>query len=115
MSEWHTSTSWTGISHSAGPAFGVEHSIRSEIPAISPFVDRLNIVIKRCRCVPGSETEVEVSLREALANAIVHGNLEDPNKHVHVGCRCVSDAEVSIVVRDEGKGFTAPNSLIQPP
>jgi hypothetical protein len=34
MSERHTSTSWTGISHSAGPTFGVEHSIRSEIPAI---------------------------------------------------------------------------------
>ena len=107
MSERRTSTSWTGISHSAGPAFGVEHSIRGEIPAISPFVDKLMLVIKRCRCVPGSETEVEGSCREALANAIVHANLEDPSKHVHVSCRCVPDEEVSFVVRDKGKGFNS--------
>jgi len=51
--------------------------------------------------------DVEVSLREALANAVVHGNHEDPNKHVHVVCRCTPDGEVSIVVRDEGAGFNS--------
>ena len=43
-------------------------------------------------------------MREALANAIVHGNHEDPRKHVHVTCRCKPD-EVSIAVKDEGQGF----------
>jgi serine/threonine-protein kinase RsbW len=39
-----------------------------------------------------------------LVNAIVHGNHEDPAKQVCVRCRCGTD-EVSIVVKDEGKGF----------
>jgi serine/threonine-protein kinase RsbW len=49
-------------------------------------------------------SDVEIALREALANAIIHGNHEDRKKHVHVSCRCEPD-EVSIAVKDEGKGF----------
>ena len=49
-------------------------------------------------------SDVEIALREALANAIIHGNREDPRKHVHVNCRREPD-EVSIAVKDEGKGF----------
>jgi serine/threonine-protein kinase RsbW len=49
-------------------------------------------------------SNVEIALREALANAIIHGNHEDPRKHVHVTCRCEPD-EVSIAVKDEGQGF----------
>ena len=96
-----------GIAHSGGPVLRVESSFRSVITAISPFVDKLMLFIKRCRSVPGSEIDVEVSIREALANAVVHGNHEDPNKHVHVVCRCTPEEEVSIVVRDEGKGFNS--------
>lgn len=105
MSERHTLKSLPGISHSGGPVLRVESSFRSVITAISPFVDKLMLFIKRCRSVPGSEIEVEVALREALANAVVHGNHEDPHKHVYVVCRCTPEEEVSIVVRDEGTGF----------
>jgi len=44
-------------------------------------------------------------LREALVNAIVHGNQQDPHKRVHVKCRRTADGEVSITVEDEGHGF----------
>lgn len=53
-------------------------------------------------------SDVEIVLQEALANAIIHGNREDPRKHVHVDCRCEPD-EVSIAVKDEGKGFDINN------
>jgi len=106
MRERHTPTSSTGISHSAGPVRRIERSTRSEIAAISPCVDQLMLFVKKCRCVPGSEIDVEVSLREALANAVVHGNHEDPHKHVYVGCCCMPNQEVTMVVRDEGKGFS---------
>jgi len=56
------------------------------------------------KCVPDGESEVEIALREALANAIIHGNHENPRKHVHVRFRCNPD-EVSIAVKDEGRGF----------
>ena len=49
--------------------------------------------------------EIEISLCEALANAVIHGNHEDPEKHVFVVCRCSMDGQVMITVRDEGEGF----------
>jgi serine/threonine-protein kinase RsbW len=97
----------TSILHSAGPRFQIEQSMRSEVAAISPFVDKLMVFIKKCRCVAGNEVDVEISLREALANSVVHGNHEDPRKHVYVDCRCVPNEEVSIVVKDEGAGFSS--------
>ena len=59
-----------------------------------------------------SVSDVEIALREALANAIIHGNHEDRRKHVHVICRCEPD-EVSIAVKDEGHGFDI-NSVADP-
>jgi len=107
VNERRTLKSLPGISHSGGPVLRVESSIRSSISAISPFVDKLMLFIERCRCVPGSEVDVEVALREALANAVMHGNHEDPHKPVYVVCRCTPEEEVSIEVRDEGKGFNS--------
>src|ERR1700675_3031925 len=77
----------------------------SKIQAISPLVDRLMGLIERAKCVPGAECDVELAIREALGNAVVHGNRENPDKKVHIRCRCESANEVSVVVTDEGKGF----------
>jgi serine/threonine-protein kinase RsbW len=76
----------------------------SEVTAISPFVDKLMLLLRNCACVPEGVSDVEIALREAMANAIIHGNREDRRKHVHVTCRC-EPGEVSIAVRDEGEGF----------
>jgi serine/threonine-protein kinase RsbW len=83
----------------------LELSMKSEINAISPFVDELMLKIKEHHCDPGSEFGIELALREALANAVVHGNREDAGKKVHVRCDCASDLGVSLIVRDEGVGF----------
>jgi serine/threonine-protein kinase RsbW len=77
----------------------------SAIQAISPLVDRLMRLIKGSQCVPGAEVDVELALREALGNAVLHGNQERPRTRVHVRCRCQPGNEVSIVVTDQGKGF----------
>jgi serine/threonine-protein kinase RsbW len=87
-----------------GACIELEHSLPSEVAAISPFVDSLVLWIRQCGCVPDSETDVEIAVREALANAIIHGNHENPRKHVHVRC-CFKRDEVSIVVKDQGRGF----------
>jgi serine/threonine-protein kinase RsbW len=91
-----------------GPCIELERSLPSEVAAISPFVDNLMLLIRKCGCVPEGDSDVEVALREALANAIIHGNHENPRKHVHVRCRCKPD-EVSIAVKDEGRGFDVNN------
>jgi serine/threonine-protein kinase RsbW len=77
----------------------------SQIQAISPLVDHLMGLIKGSQCVPGAELDVELALREALANAVLHGNQGHAGAKVHVRCRCQPGNKVSIVVTDQGKGF----------
>jgi serine/threonine-protein kinase RsbW len=77
----------------------------SKIPAISPTVDRLMRLIEGSQCISGNEFDVELALREALGNAVVHGNHEDPEKKVHIRCRCGPGKGISIIVTDQGKGF----------
>src|SRR4030095_1526820 len=45
-----------------------------------------------------------MALREALANAIKHGNRQDTSKHVHLEMDIVADT-LAISIRDEGSGF----------
>jgi len=87
-----------------GPHIALECSLPSEVAAISPFVGWLMVLFRKCGCVSQGESDVEIALREALANAIIHGNHENPQNYVYVRCRCKPD-EVSIVVKDEGRGF----------
>jgi serine/threonine-protein kinase RsbW len=85
----------------------LRQTLPSRIPIISPFVEQLMRFIAEFRNRDGSELDIEMALREALANAIVHGNQQDSDKWVYVACRCTTDGEVSITVRDEGPGFDA--------
>ncbi len=97
------------------PAFAGVHATRclleieawmpSEIKAISPLVNRLIRVIEGSRCVAGNEPAVELALREALSNAVVHGHRMDAHKLVQVRCQCELGKGVSIVVTDQGQGF----------
>ena len=87
------------------PFIELRESVPSRISVLSPFVDQLMHFIARFRAIDGSELEIETAIREALANAIVHGNKEDARKRVYVVCRCTRDGEVSIRVGDEGPGF----------
>jgi serine/threonine-protein kinase RsbW len=83
----------------------IDSWIPSEVRAISPLVDRLMRMIEGSHCVPGEEFHIELALREALNNAVVHGNQEDLETKVHIRCRCQPGKELSIVVTDQGKGF----------
>jgi serine/threonine-protein kinase RsbW len=85
----------------------LRQSFPSRIHAVSPFVDQLMSFIAKCRNRDGSEANIEIALTEALENAVVHGNCEDPHKRVYVTFRCTAEGEVWITVQDEGQGFDA--------
>lgn len=99
----------------SGPAvFGIQRSrslleleawMPSEIEAISPTVEQLMQFMAAWRCVVGDEFAVELALREALSNAVIHGNKMDPNKLVEIRCRCERGKGVWLIVKDQGKGF----------
>jgi serine/threonine-protein kinase RsbW len=97
-----------------GSSLEIDAWIPSETKAVSPLVDRLMRLIEGSRCVPGKEPAVELALREALNNAVVHGNRMDAHKLVQIRCRCQLGKGVSIIVRDQGQGFDpniVPDSL----
>jgi serine/threonine-protein kinase RsbW len=83
----------------------VDSWMPSEVRGISPQVDRLMRLIEGSQCVRGEEFNLELALREALNNAVVHGNRENPETKVHIHFRCQPGEELSIVVTDQGKGF----------
>ena len=91
----------------SGSLLEVDAWIPSEIKAISPLVHRLMRLIEGSRCITGEEFAVELALREALSNAVIHGNRLDAHKLVHVRCRCKAGKGISLLVSDQGQGFDA--------
>jgi serine/threonine-protein kinase RsbW len=96
-----------------GAPLDVHTWVRSEIALISPLVDWLMNLIATSHCVCGEEQLVELALREALSNAMLHGNSLDARKLVHVRCCCDFGKGVFILVRDQGPGFD-PNNVPNP-
>jgi len=91
----------------------IEAGIPSEIDAISPVIDQLMRLIEGSCCIVDGEFAVELALREALNNAVVHGNAMDHHKLVKVRCRCESGKGVWLSVRDQGRGFD-PSAVSDP-
>jgi serine/threonine-protein kinase RsbW len=96
-------------SRTAGPMVQVKVSIRSAINEISPLIDRLMLLIKEGDCVVGEEINIEIALREAITNAVLHGNKANPEKAVTICCEVGLGSGVSVIVRDEGQGFDTAN------
>ena len=99
-----------GKMHITAVSMTVKASIPSEIQAISPLVDWLMQLIERSCCAAGSEPAVRVALREALNNAVLHGNGMDAQRLVEVSCRCEWEKGVWLIVTDQGVGFD-PNAV----
>ena len=95
------------------PFVELRQSFASKVAAISPFTEQLMRFILNFRMADGSESDIEMALLEALANAVIHGNADSSCKSVYVTCRCYMDGEVAITVRDEGRGVN-PSVLVDP-
>lgn len=80
-------------------------TVPGTVNAISPVVDGVMHIAKQMACAEGKEFEVETAVREALANAIVHGCKQNPGKKVEVCIACDEARGMLIVVRDPGSGF----------
>jgi serine/threonine-protein kinase RsbW len=102
-----------GKTRFTGAPLDVHTWVRSEIAVISPLVDWLMNLIAESHCVCGEEQLVELALREALSNAMLHGNRLEAGKLVHVHCRCEPRREVFFAVSDQGRGFD-PNQIPNP-
>ncbi len=61
-------------------------SIPCNVDAIESVIRGVMEAIRKTNCVPESEFEVDSALREALANAVVHGCKKDNEKMVQHCC-----------------------------
>jgi serine/threonine-protein kinase RsbW len=82
-----------------------ESTIPADVTLITPVVEGVMAIVARMGCAAGKEFEVETALREALANAIVHGCGRDRTKKVQFWVGCDESRGLLIVVRDPGPGF----------
>lgn len=80
-------------------------AIPSTEEAVDDVIRRILTVAESMECAEGELEKVELALREALSNAIVHGSGGDPEKKVSVSCLCAEDKGMLLVVRDYGPGF----------
>ena len=90
-------------------------TFKADVNAISPVVDSVLETAGRMGCGKGQEMEIELALREALANAIKHGAGGDASKDVRCCVACDESRGMLIVVSDPGKGFdpaTVPSPLV---
>jgi serine/threonine-protein kinase RsbW len=91
----------------------VDLKLPGDVNAISPVVESVMGIVKEMGCAAGKEFEIELSLREALANAIEHGSGHDPSKEVQCCVACDHARGMLIVVRDPGPGFN-PSQIPSP-
>lgn len=87
--------------------------ISADLNAISGVVDGVMQIAREMKCTQGNEFQIELALREALANAIVHGCKNDASKKVECCVACTESSDVVILVRDPGEGFI-PSALPNP-
>lgn len=71
-------------------------------------IELVKVVLDDCLQRLGADADsrhwVEMAMREAVANAIKHGNRQDPDKKVSIEMGIAGD-EIVISVADEGAGF----------
>jgi serine/threonine-protein kinase RsbW len=94
--------------------FAIEVEIPSDVSYIERVVELVTRQCEEAHIAPHlCSLNVPVALTEALSNAILYGNRENPEKHVRV--RAELDPEMLVLeVADEGAGFDLDSCTIDP-
>lgn len=102
-----------------------EHHFHLDVGSRFENIELIQVVLRDALDRLGVDEDtrhwVDVAVREAVANAIKHGNAQDPAKQVHVDL-FLEGEDVIIRVEDEGVGFDpdqlrdplAPENLLKP-
>jgi serine/threonine-protein kinase RsbW len=95
------------------PSMHFDVTLPADVAAISPVVGWVMRLVGELENAEGKEFEIEMALREALANAILHGCKADPSKKIDFSVTGDREQGITIVVRDPGSGFD-PSSIPSP-
>jgi anti-sigma regulatory factor (Ser/Thr protein kinase) len=92
----------------------LDEVLSSDVTIVDEVVAKIVRLTEGRQCREDIEN-VDLALREALVNAIIHGNQSNPTKAVRVCVALASDCSVLIIVKDAGAGFDPaqlPNPLV---
>ena len=92
--------------------------IEVDIPSDVQYIEKVvELVQRECALMKFGARQLmlnlAVALTEALSNAILRGNNDDPAKHVHVTAR-VDTIRLVVEVMDEGGGFDLDRCTLDP-
>ncbi len=90
----------------------IELVLPSRIEAVADAAAAAAKVVNRSQLGDEAAFGVDMAVREAVTNAVLHGNLQDEAKSVEVVFTTSSDG-LEITVRDHGSGFN-PTSVPDP-
>jgi len=102
------------------PPETTELTFPSRLGAVDDAAEAVAELLRRIGADERLMYDVEVAVREAVANAVVHGNHQDPAKTVLVTVTAAPEA-LELTVHDEGAGFdpeavpdpTAPDQILR--
>jgi anti-sigma regulatory factor (Ser/Thr protein kinase) len=80
---------------------------RTDFPATLDAVEEFCAEFHRWRaskCAALNQFAIELVIREALTNSVIHGCASDPGKRIWCAVR-VKQGRLLVAIRDEGKGF----------
>ena len=90
----------------------LDEVLASDVRVIDAAVAKMMALIEQSGCWDDSDN-IDIALREALANAIVHGNHSNAAKAVRVCVVLEPGCNLLIIVKDAGAGFD-PSQLPNP-
>ena len=97
-----------------------ELSLPSRIDTVATAAAAVAEFLSRSGITEDAAFAIDMAVREAVTNAVIHGNRQDENKTVDVTLKSSPDA-VEISVHDQGPGFhpeevpdpTAPENILK--
>lgn len=94
-------------------ADGLRIRFASTLPLLDRAVAEVVELLQRCGA-EGNLFDIKLLLREALLNAVLHGNRSDPDLVAELEARVLAD-RLRLCVTDEGAGFPWGDRLSAPP
>jgi len=77
----------------------------ARVEAIETALEEMMLIVEQNESSCGDPAEIRLALREALNNALRHGNKMDPSKKIHFSYSLNPQQGLWVMIRDEGSGF----------
>jgi serine/threonine-protein kinase RsbW len=92
--------------HQSGASGGVQTVFESTLESVDTAENLALEIAEKSGFQEEDLHKIGMAVREAMVNAVVHGNRYNLRKKVHYSVNCV-DERLSVTIVDEGEGFEA--------